>query len=197
MGNIIKHDMAWSCATHCCCCCCCGSINPKVAEVQNLHCKYVWQDCPFLKIQFKCLWATNCIPTFPTLNKKGNLVFYGGFSLNRTCYPPYTTMFCISVCKWYSAPIHFPFFVGMPVLLFGFDRRCLIVSLVFWPQSCQCSSVFLLHACWQWAHCVELNSPSLSHSSLHREAHHATVWLVKPKPKPLCHDNRSSVSLLN
>ena len=49
-----------------------------------------------------------------------------------------------------------------------------------------------LHACWQWAHCLEPNSPSVSHSSLNREAHHATVWLVQPKPSHygVSHGNR-------
>lgn len=41
----------------------------------------------------------------------------------------------------------FPFFVRMPAFLFVFERRRVIISSVFWPQSCQCSSPLCFPTC--------------------------------------------------
>lgn len=100
---------------------------------------------------------------------------YGGFSL----YGPVMEMIA---SVHYRKCSSFPNFACMPGLLCQFW-----VDAGLW--FCIWVAVFLSsvsqHACWQWAHCLELNSASLSHSSPFSER------LIMPpfdwselKPKP-------------
>lgn len=87
------------------------------------------------------------------------------------------TILCISVCKWCCGHIHFPFFC-----LHASVFSCIWKKMPHY-QFC----IFFLYLCFPtcmltMSPLFEAEQPPLSHSSLHREAHHATVWLVQPKP---------------